>query len=185
MTDKSQAPTSREWRLWSIDAHATARRVTRNSDLAGDLAQEALVRLMRCYAGVRDLHNWLFVVLRRLAAKSALRVAERPLVYEPVGPAAANVEQSLDLERALRTLPARQARLLALTLEGYSHAEIAQRIGCATHQVGPRVARAQRALGRKLRSRMPAAALSKPVARELDRGVELEPPRPDENGLGV
>ena len=155
-------PNSREWRLWTLDAHATARRVTKNSDLAGDLAQEALLRLMRCYASVRNLHNWLFVILRQLAGQAALDAGEPvagPRRFDPAVVAVKDIDQSLDLERGLRCLRPRQARLLALTLEGYSHSEIASRIGCATHQVGPRLARAQRALGRRLGSRSTLSSL--------------------------
>jgi RNA polymerase sigma factor (sigma-70 family) len=159
-------PTSREWRVWARDAHDTASRITHDSDLAADIAQEALVRLVRCYRHVRNLHSWLYVVLGRLAATTQGREFRKASDPRRSHRAIARTspDQALDLERGLQALPARQARLLALTLEGYSHAEIAERIGCAIHQVGPQVARAQRALGRWWGSRpaRPAAATPPP-----------------------
>lgn len=158
MQGTPQKPTSREWRVWSLDAHTTAKRLTRDPELAGDLAQDALVLLMRCYAQVRDLHNWLLVVMRRLASKKAAKAHRRA----PGAPAAnehrgldgagvfADLDVQLDFEKALHELPARQARILELAFAGHSHAEMARQLGCEVHQVGPRLQRAYRALGRRL-----------------------------------
>ncbi len=158
MESTSQKPTSREWRVWSSDAHDTARRVTRDPELAGDLAQEALLLLMRCYAQVRDLHSWLLVVLRRMAIKKAARSNRRspgppsresvcgldsPGLFE-------DIDVELDVERALLGLPRRQQRILRLAFAGHSHAEMAGELRCEIHQVGPRLQRAYRALGREL-----------------------------------
>jgi RNA polymerase sigma factor (sigma-70 family) len=158
MESTSQKPTSREWRVWSSDAHDTARRVTRDPELAGDLAQEALLLLMRCYAQVRDLHSWLLVVLRRMALKKAARGNRRsagPPSRETVcrldSPGLFDdIDVELDVERALDGLPCRQQRILRLAFAGHSHAEVAAQLGCEIHQVGPRLQRAYRALGRKL-----------------------------------
>lgn len=154
MSGRQKDPSSASWRRWSADAHSTARRVTHDPSLADDIAQEALVLLVRGYSSVRDLHSWLLVVLRRLAAKSLRKAKTRDL-----WPDLAEFDKTLrretpdsllDLKIALACLPPRQAQLLALSFEGYSHAEIAKEIGCQTHQVGPRLARAYRALGRRL-----------------------------------
>ena len=158
MEKTSQKPTSREWRVWSSDAHDTARRVTHDPELAGDLAQEALLLLMRCYAQVRDLHSWLLVVLRRMALKRA----GRPIRRTPPPPRAESscrmdssgpfddIDVELDVERALVVLPHRQQLILRLAFSGHSHAEMAHQLGCEIHQVGPRLQRAYRALGREL-----------------------------------
>jgi RNA polymerase sigma factor (sigma-70 family) len=143
-------PTSGQWREWVSDAHATARRVTRDTDRADDIAQEALVLLLRLYSRVRDPHSWFLVVLRRLAARAASRVREFALEQEPEALLDAPLDRSLDLDRALAQLPIRQIELLGLAFEGYSHAEIARILDCAVHQVGPRLHRAYRALGRRL-----------------------------------
>ncbi len=152
-----QKPTSREWRVWSSDAHDTARRVTRDPEFAGDLAQEALLLLMRCYSQVRDLHNWLLVVVRRLASKRAARTHRLPaalVVQNRHGLDSPglfeDIDVELDVERALTTLPSRQARILELAFSGHSHAEMARHLNCEVRQVGPRLQRAYRALGRRL-----------------------------------
>lgn len=151
-------PTSREWRVWSVDAHHTAQRVTRDRDMANDIAQEALLLLMRCYAQVRDLHSWLLVVLRRMAVKSASRSrrpAPRAAPKDPTcrmdGPAPfVDIDTGLDVEKAMLEMPRQQRRILALAFAGHSHAEIAAALGCEIHQVGPRLQHAYRALGRRL-----------------------------------
>jgi RNA polymerase sigma factor (sigma-70 family) len=151
-------PTSREWRVWSVDAHDTALRVTRDPEMAGDIAQEALLLLMRCYAQVRDLHSWLLVVLRRMAFKTATRgrrPAPRATPRDPScrmdGPAPfVDIDVGLDVEKAMQLLPRQQRRILGLAFAGHSHAEIAAALGCEIRQVGPRLQRAYRALGRRL-----------------------------------
>ena len=157
MERTSQKPTSREWRVWSSDAHNTARRVTHDPELAGDMAQDALVLLMRCYAQVRDLHSWLLVVLRRMALKR-----HGPRRRTPPPPRGASsckmdspgpfddIDVELDVEKALIGLPARQQEILRLAFGGHSHAEMACELGCEVNQVGPRLQRAYRALGREL-----------------------------------
>jgi RNA polymerase sigma factor (sigma-70 family) len=158
MESTSQKPTSREWRVWSSDAHDTARRVTHDPELAGDLAQDALVLLMRCYAQVRDLHSWLLVVLRRMASSRHGRPRRRtpppPRREESCKMDAQapfdDIDVELDVERALTGLPRRQQAILRLAFAGYSHAEMAGELGCEVNQVGPRLQRAYRALGREL-----------------------------------
>jgi len=158
MLSTSEKPTSREWRVWSSDAHDTARRVTHDPELAGDLAQDALVLLMRCYAQVRDLHSWLLVVLRRMALKRHRRPSRRSpppprressCKMDAQGPFD-DIDVELDVERALLGLPRRQQEILRLAFAGHSHAEMAGELACEVNQVGPRLRRAYRALGREL-----------------------------------
>jgi RNA polymerase sigma-70 factor (ECF subfamily) len=143
-------PSSGDWREWLSDARATARRLTRDPARADDIAQEALIILVRLYSRVRDPHSWLLVVLRRLAARTARLSRERALDGEPEPFLEISPDSSLDMERAFAALPDRQVEILAFAFEGYSHAEIALRLGCAVNQVGPRLHRAYRALGRRL-----------------------------------
>lgn len=154
MESTASKPTSREWRVWSSDAHETAKRLTHDPELAGDLAQEALILLTRCYTQVRDLHNWLFVVIRRMVSKRSVRGRQRPSGENCYGWDSAgafeDVDFKLDIEKAMHGLPPRQARILELALAGHSHAETARQLGCEVHQVGPRLQRAYRALGRRL-----------------------------------
>jgi RNA polymerase sigma factor (sigma-70 family) len=122
------------------------------------MAQDALVLLMRCYAQVRDLHSWLLVVLRRMASKRLGRSARRT----PPPPRRASsckmdsqgpfddIDVELDIEKALSGLPPRQQAILRLAFAGHSHVEMACELGCEVNQVGPRLQRAYRALGREL-----------------------------------
>jgi RNA polymerase sigma factor (sigma-70 family) len=132
--------------------------VTHDPELAGDLAQDALVLLMRCYAQVRDLHSWLLVVLRRMASKrSGHRTRRTPPPPRPMASCKLDspglfddIDVELDVEKALADLPPRQRKILRLAFAGHSHAEMANELGCEVNQVGPRLRRAYRALGREL-----------------------------------
>jgi RNA polymerase sigma factor (sigma-70 family) len=113
---------------------------------------------MRCYSQVRDLHSWLLVVLRRMALKrNGRRVRRTPPPPRPESSCKMDspglfddIDVGLDVEKALAGLPPRQREILGLAFAGHSHREIARDLGCEVHQVGPRLQRAYRALGREL-----------------------------------
>src|SRR5262249_5054998 len=102
---------------------------------------------------IRDPVSWLFVVTRRLAAKSErlhdLWVSEDVLFSSGREPAAAFRHALPSLLRKLirhRQLSPRDRRILVLAAMGYSPAEIADRIRCSRQNIGQYVSRAMRRL---------------------------------------
>ena len=130
-----------------------ALRLTRVRTDAEDATAIVFLEAWRKQARIRDVDGsilpWLLVtttnVCRNLqragrryrAALDALpHVAER---REPTG-------TDLDLQAALRTLPAVDQQLLGLTLEGYSTAEAAQAVGLSPGAARTRITRARQGL---------------------------------------
>ncbi len=108
-----------------------ARSVTGGGEAAGDLVQEAFLRLMRLESAPADrpLAPFLFTVVRNLAVDARRRAAVRGRPI-PAGPAAEGavgfVEAALDVEDLVRALPAGQREVVLLKIYGgLTFAEIA------------------------------------------------------------
>ncbi len=136
---------------------AFARGLCGHSELADDLAQEALARAWsarRSYAPGTNFKAWTFTILRnyyyswcrkqRRVAVWDPEVAEQLLVSEP---AQAGHLALADLEAGLRTLPVQQREALILVgAGGFSYQEAAEIAGCAVGTVKSRVARGRLSL---------------------------------------
>jgi RNA polymerase sigma factor (sigma-70 family) len=119
-------------------------------EMAEDVAQEAVLRLLQHWPSVERPRAWLRVVIRRLAMTSL--VDERQQIsLEATPPLHARSdlwtrERRLDLRRGLQTLNDRQKSLVRMRLEGLLHREIAEIFGWPVNRVGPEVARALKRL---------------------------------------
>lgn len=128
-------------------------RLTADSDIAQDVAQEAFLRLLRR----RDLSGddarlWIFTVATNLVRDHGRTVVRRQrlLSAQPVTPSAApppdlEAERSEAVERvraALRLLPERDRQLLLMREEGFRYQEMAEAVGVAPGSVGTLIARA-------------------------------------------
>lgn len=138
-------------------------RQRRQSSLADteDVAQDALAALWENLAAVRDPTRWLFVVVRRLAHKRRLvrRIPQfessgdvhRQSVYHD-GP---TMEAAQRFLQTYSRLSPRDRRVLWLWAQGFTHQEIADRIGCARSDVGQYLSRALSRLEAPNRSSRP------------------------------
>lgn len=164
----SRPASSREWSAMLRQCERAARRLGADHVEAEDLAQEALARLLPVLPTVDRPSAWLHQVVRNLRVRQQRRRAERVRAYSDLAkqleghrsPAAAWREK-IEIRRLLSQAPLRSRQLLALLLAGYTHREIAVVLGCETHQVGPRIARALRTARRRLE----AAQSSTPESR--------------------
>lgn len=123
-------------------------RVTGDRQLAEDLTQEAFGRLMQCGADApRNPRAWLCAVASNLAFnhfRSESRRLERERVHglaEEV--AAPDLDEVLDVRRALAALDPRDAAVLLLRHSGFAYADIADAVGLSPGSVGTTLARAQ------------------------------------------
>lgn len=150
---------SREWRLALPEINLRARRLTGDRDGADDLAGGVLLQLVRWRDRVVTLYAWSWEVLRHLAAQARggdryevemdeKKNAETPKLAPP------RAELAVLVHEVLSELRVGQRRLLLLYAQGRTHREMAEAIGCAVHQVRPRIARAQRS-ERRIAERKP------------------------------
>jgi RNA polymerase sigma factor (sigma-70 family) len=142
------------WRLSDEDitqllliARRTSLRWCRSPSEADDVAQEAVLRLLRQQILPSNARTWLFVVARRIAgrerardqirtqAECAFLAAQRSHRFDP--------DLFLDVGRVLSSMKNRDSRLLLRVLEGVGSQEIAAEFGCRTRDVGQMVARAR------------------------------------------
>jgi RNA polymerase sigma factor (sigma-70 family) len=138
-------------------------RLTGDSDVAADAAQETFIRLVEREPDGRQVRAWLFRVATNLI-RDGSRVRRRrvellqayperiPMGDAPVGP-----EQLLELKQrkavvrtALEVLSDRDRTLLLMREEGFSHQEMALAVGTTTKSVGSMIARALRKLAAEL-----------------------------------
>jgi DNA-directed RNA polymerase specialized sigma24 family protein len=97
---------------------------------------------------VRSPRAWLRVVIRRQLSRLVQRTGrEEPLldldaVDSPVD-LAERIRRSIDLDRLLQRVSARDRRLLTLALSGRSHAQIGSLMGIREGAVGAHLARAR------------------------------------------
>jgi RNA polymerase sigma factor (sigma-70 family) len=128
----------------------TARRVASLWGPSGDVedvAQEAVVRLLRQPVLPDNPGAWLYVVTRRIANRARLRTLARltaESLYERDFRGTRDPDLFMDVHFVLERLPPRDKRLLLLVVEGVGSTEIAREFGCHIRDVGQMVARARR-----------------------------------------
>lgn len=129
---------ARHWRLRGADAE--------------DIAQQALLALVRSKRPIHAPLDWLFIVTRRLAIRARNReerlratLSERHTCVDvPAAPAGSGLTVFLHSLATDQTLPVRDRRILIWTAFGYSHTEIARRLDCSRADVGQYIARARK-----------------------------------------
>jgi len=134
--------------------HRYLLRLTGDSDVADDLAQEAFVRLLRQDIQEEEVRPWLFTVAMNLvrdrARKSERRqrllIAAPDLVTRNAQPdeAAERGERVMRVRGVLERLQERDQQLLLMREEGFRYEEIARVVGVAPASVGTLIARALR-----------------------------------------
>lgn len=138
------------------ELRAFARFLARDTALADDLVQEAILRGLRAEAQwdpETSLRAWLFHILRNVFLEQIRRrgTEKRALERMPDPDRPVSVQEArndmADLERALQTLPLPQREALILVgAHGLSHEEAAAVCGVPVGTVKARVARARAAL---------------------------------------
>lgn len=144
--------------------HRYCTRLTADSDLAADVAQEAFVRLLeRKVSGTREgVRAWLFKVATHLVRDRA-RVRsnrERLLEANPMeGSSVPSIDDEIDREariaavrRALDGLDERDRTLLLMKEEGFAYREIAEVIDVEASSIGTLLARARKRFASALES---------------------------------
>lgn len=133
-------------------------RLSGDTDLARDIAQETFVRLYQRASIPADLPAWLATVANNLlrdeirtTARRSVLLAEHALEPRTAGPqempdvALIAEERSATVRAALGTLSPRDREMLLLRHSGYSYREIARVLGLADASVGTMLARATQA----------------------------------------
>lgn len=141
-------PSDQEWRALAGIAFRVARQIVRDHDDALDVAQETLLQAAIRRATIQNRIAWVVAVARRLAWRALSRLRTERAVRLPDGFEVPSAQGGSDrtrllVARVLEHLPDGQAQLLLLVAGGFTQREIAAAIGCKTHQVGPRLARAR------------------------------------------
>jgi RNA polymerase sigma-70 factor (ECF subfamily) len=138
-------------------------RLTGDSDLAADAAQEAFVRLVERPPQDRHVRAWLFAVATNVVRDSA-RARARWLTLlmgsperAPVGDQPPLPDQELEsaerrqrVRAALDRLSWKERTVLLMREEGFAHHEIAQAVGTTTGSVGTMIARALQKLSAEM-----------------------------------
>lgn len=132
-------------------------RITGDTQLAADLAQEAFVRLYRRGALPENPEAWLLVVAMNLFRNDAKTRSRRLRLLTPARARAVHADAAADpaavaspderarVRRALERLPKRDAQLVLLQAEGYHYRELALALGLNEASVGKLLARAKQA----------------------------------------
>lgn len=129
-------------------------RLTGDTDLAEDVAQESFVRYLGREMPVREAHVWLVTVATNLVRDVARRGKRRRTLLEarPVMPAALprpdeeaeRAERVRAVQAALADVPERDRQILLMRHQGFSYDEIAHAVGVSPASVGTLLARATR-----------------------------------------
>jgi len=138
-------------------------RLTGDSDLAADAAQEAFVRLVERPPQNRHLRAWLFAVATNVVRDTArararwLKLLSGSPDRAPMGDvlpapdASAESEERRKIVRAaLDRLSWKERTVLLMREEGFAHHEIAVAVGTTTGSVGTMLARALNKLSAEL-----------------------------------
>lgn len=142
-------------------------RLTGDSDLAADAAQEAFVRLVERRPDPTQVRGWLFRVATNVVRdESRVRRRRIELLREapdraPVGDAPLDPERQVEARErsamvrdALDALSLKERTVLMMREEGFSHQEIAEAVGTTTKSVGSMIARALQKLSTELAQRL-------------------------------
>jgi RNA polymerase sigma factor (sigma-70 family) len=128
--------------------------------IAAELVQETMLKAFRKWHEIRSPGSWAYKVAYQAFVRHATRVEEEPVekVSEPTAvlhrPGEAEVWlQKQEIVRALEILPPRQRQVLALTLDGWKPAEIAQLLGIEGTAVRSNLLKARRAVADYLAGR--------------------------------
>jgi RNA polymerase sigma-70 factor (ECF subfamily) len=139
--------------------------LTRGSERADDIAQEALVRAVKHIGGLRpdsNLRAWLFTIARNVARNEARRQRRSPVDphtdLADLQPSQPQTQESAiemrELQQAvLRLPPAFRQTLFLCTIEGLSYEDAAQVLDIPIGTIRSRLARARRALEKDLAGR--------------------------------
>jgi RNA polymerase sigma factor (sigma-70 family) len=141
-----------EYERWLRELKRYVHRLTGDPDVSEDVAQEAVLRLMRAESTVpvRQPRAWLYRAATNIVRDQARHEAVRSRHLVPVEPDATPTPEQ-DFERketirevraALERIPARDRELLILRESGFRHREIAEIIGVKTESVSVLAARA-------------------------------------------
>ncbi|MBS0639568.1 MAG: sigma-70 family RNA polymerase sigma factor [Proteobacteria bacterium] len=157
------------YRLTSARLYGLARRLSRDTDLANEILQEAFIRVWTAAPQYdpqkgRPLH-WMLGITRNISIDLIRRKATQPTadiditeVEIPVPPADS---ASPDLERCIRQLNDEEARILALSVNhGLSHSELARRFAVPLGTMKSTIRRALLKLRTCLEANKPIAAAS-------------------------
>jgi RNA polymerase sigma-70 factor (ECF subfamily) len=119
--------------------------------LAADLAQEAMITAYQRWDAVIAPRSYVWTVAYRAFIRNALHEAELPVagVPEPTAllPHPEDAEawlQEQEIMEVLNALPPRQRQVLALTLDGWTPAEIADLLGIHSSAVRSNLKKARR-----------------------------------------
>ena len=136
-------------------SHATAILGSREDAL--DATQEAFIdafRALKDFDNSRPFYPWFYVLLRNRCFKMAVRKRETESIDETVivaASSAAQSEDSLALEKALRSLDLEDREIITLKyLDGLSYIELAERLQIPKGTVMSRLFHARRKLHAKL-----------------------------------
>jgi RNA polymerase sigma factor (sigma-70 family) len=125
-----------------------ALRWCKSRELAEDVAQDAVVRLLAQQTRPRNEPAWMFVVVRRLCNHERLAAMERRAAEDAFrardGWTGYALDLQLDVGTVLSHLRPRERRVLLLVVYGFPASGIARRLGCKERDVGQLVARARR-----------------------------------------
>ena len=128
--------------------HRVVNRLSGDTDLAADLAQEAFVRLHERGSIPDRPEAWLITVAMNLFRNEyATRNRRRRLlaVVTTAGDEPADPERRRRVQVVLEGLSERDRRLLVLSAEGYRYRDLAEALGLNEASVGVFLARARRA----------------------------------------
>jgi RNA polymerase sigma factor (sigma-70 family) len=152
--DERAAARELEWWELTRIARRFARLWSNNVADAEDIAQDAILALFQQATRVRDPLAWLFTVTRHIAARRHILRQRLPIAPDvlPTGCSALQddrpgVAVALRLVRADPRLSPRDRVVLSLMALGYTHREIAARIGCSRSDIGQYLSRALNRLG--------------------------------------
>jgi RNA polymerase sigma-70 factor, ECF subfamily len=161
------------YRRYSERLHATAVRLTRDSDSAPDLVHDAWIRAVESLASFEkrsSFRTWITAILINCIREHE-RSRRRDGRYDPAGDAFSADEVAdpastapldgdgidpLDLEAAIAALPDGFRRVLVLhDVEGFTHEEIAAALGLAPGTSKSQLSRARRRLRELLAAGIP------------------------------
>jgi len=129
--------------------HRVMNRLSGDTELAADLAQEAFIRLHERGSLPDHPEAWLISVAMNLFRNEyATRNRRRRLlamVTPAVGEGPADPERRRRVQGVLEGLPERDRQLLVLNAEGYRYRDLAEALGLNEASVGVFLARARRA----------------------------------------